>query len=197
MKTIRILSLAAASFIAAAAFAQSPAPTRVRGTITGVDGTTLSVKTIEGANLKLELAPDATFAYMKKVSYADIKPGTPLGTTTVKGADGKAVAREVHLFNPDRPIPNEGSRAASSGPDSTMTNARVKSVTGSELTLGYGESEFRFTVPDNTPIVIAIESDRSAVVVGEYAYITTTAGPDGRIVATRLQVSRDGVRPPQ
>ena len=63
------------------------------------------MKSREGQDLKIELAPNATFAYMKKVNLADIKPGTPLGTTAVKQADGKLVARELHLFNPDRPIP--------------------------------------------------------------------------------------------
>ena len=48
-----------------------------------------------------------------------------------------------------------------------------------------------------TPIVMAMDADRSAVVVGEYAYIAVTAGADGKLTATRLQVSRDGVRPPQ
>ncbi len=46
-------------------------------------------------------------------------------------------------------------------------------------------------------MVTAVESDRSVIVVGEYAYISTTAGADGKLTATRLQVSRDGVRPPQ
>src|SRR4029453_1315000 len=97
MKALRFLSFAAACLIAVAAVAQSQAPTRVRGTITALEGNTLSVKTREGQDLRIELAPNATFAYMKKVNFADIKAGTPLGMTTVKGADGKVVARELQL----------------------------------------------------------------------------------------------------
>ena len=109
MTAFRIAALADACF-AVAAMAQSPAPTRVRGTITSLDGNVLSVKSREGQDLRIELAPNATFAYMKKVDLADIKPGTPLGTTAVRDKDGKLVARELHVFNPDRPIPNEGHR---------------------------------------------------------------------------------------
>jgi len=86
MHAFRSTAFVAATFLAIAV-AQPQAPTRVRGTITGFDGTTLSVKSREGRDLKIELAPNATFAYMKAVSFAEIKPGTPLGTTTVQGAD--------------------------------------------------------------------------------------------------------------
>ncbi len=189
------------AFLFASTFAQSPGPTRVRGTITAIDGNTLSVKSREGQDLKIDLAPNVTFAYMKKVELADIKPGTPLGTTAVKGNDGKLVARELHVFNPDRPIPNEGHRPWDLEPESTMTNAMVTAMvqanTGRELTLTYKGGEQRVIVPAGTPIVMAVESDRSVVVPGQYAYIAITPGADGKLTATRLQVTKDGVRPPQ
>jgi hypothetical protein len=196
----RIAALLGA-FLLASAAAQSQAPSRVRGTITGIDGNVLSVKSREGQDLKIELAPNATFAYMKQVDLAEIKPGTPLGTTAVKGADGKLVARELHVFNADRPIPNEGHRPWDLEPESTMTNATVTALVpadrGNELTLSYKGGEQKIVVPAATPIVRAVESDRSVLVPGEYAYITVTAGADDKLTATRLQVSKDGVKPPQ
>jgi len=33
--------------------------------------------------------------------------------------------------------------------------------------------------------------------VGEYAFIAATVAADGKMTAQRLQVSKDGVRPPQ
>ena len=200
MSALRITVFLSALLLAGAA-AQAQTPSRVRGTITALDGNVLSVKSREGQDLKIELAPNATFAYMKKMNLADIKPGTPLGATVVKGADGKFVAREVHLFNPGRPIPGEGSRPWDAGPDSMMTNATVSAMAqaneGNELTLSYKGGEQQVIVPAGIPIVMAVESDRSAVVAGEYAYIAVTAGADGKLTATRLQVSKDGVRPPQ
>lgn len=189
------------AFLVASAAAQSPGPTRVRGTITAIDGNTLSVKSREGQDMKIELAPNATFAYMKKVDLADIQPGTPLGTTAVRGADGKLVARELHVFNKDRPIPNEGHRPWDLEPESTMTNAMVTTVVqanqGSQLTLSYKGGEQQVVVPAGTPIVMAVDTDRSVLVSGQYAYIAVTAGVDGKLTATRLQVTKDGVRPPQ
>jgi len=197
---LRVVALLGA-LVVSIAVAQSPAPSRVRGTITTVDGNTLSVKSREGQDLKVEIAPNATFAYMKKMSLADIKAGTPLGTSAVRRADGKLVARELHLFNPDRPIPNEGHRPWDLEPESTMTNAivtlMVEGNQGNELTLSYKGGQQIVVVPPDTPIVMAVESDRSLLVPGTYAYIAVNAGADGKLVATRLQLTKDGVKPPQ
>lgn len=199
------IGMIVASLVLASAAAQTPGPSRVRGTITSLDGNVLSVKSREGKDLKIELAPNATFAYMKKVDLADIKPGTPLGTTAVKDKDGKLVARELHLFNPDKPIPNEGHRAWDTEPNSTMTNgavtsmanAKVESTNGRELTLKYKDGEQHVLVPPGIPIVMAVEGDRSLVKPGETAFIAVNAGADGKLTAMRVQVSKDGVKPPQ
>jgi hypothetical protein len=34
-------------------------------------------------------------------------------------------------------------------------------------------------------------------VPGQYALIAVTSGADGKLTATRVQVTKDGVRPPQ
>ncbi len=188
-------------FALASAAADAQTPARVRGTITGVDGNMLSVKSREGQDLKLELAPNATFAYMKKLSLADIKPGTALGTTAVKGPDGKLVARELHLFPAGRPIPNEGHRPWDLEPNSTMTNATVNAMVqannGHEITLKYKDGSQQIVVPGNIPIVMAVDGDRSLLVPGQYAFIAANVGADGKMTATRVQVTKDGVRPPQ
>jgi hypothetical protein len=199
MNMIRIAVLFSALAVAGGVDAQAPA--RVRGTVTGLDGSVMSVKSREGQDLKIELAPNTTFGYMKRMSLADIKQGTPLGTSAVRGSDGKLVARELHLFDPARPIPNEGHRPWDLEPGSTMTNAMVTTMVtaanGPELTLSYKGGEQRVIVPADIPIVMSVQGDRSLIVPGAYAFIAVAAGADGKLVATRVQVSKDGVRPPQ
>ncbi len=200
MSSFRIAVLVGAlAVVSAAAFAQTPG--RVRGTITAIDGNTLSVKSREGRDLKIELAPNATFAYMKALKLSDIAPGTPLGTSAVKGPDGKIVARELHLFSKDRPIPNEGHRPWDLEPGSTMTNAMVtamvRSTNGHELTLKYKDGTQQVIVPDNIPIVTAVDGDRSLLVAGQYAVVTVTTDAGGKMSATRVQITKDGVKPPQ
>jgi len=185
--------------LAGSAWAQTSA--RVRGIITAIDGNTLSVKSREGKDLRIEIAPDATFSYMKKLSLDEVKPGTPLGTSAVSGPEGKIVALELHLFAVGRPVPGEGHRPWDLEPGSTMTNgmvtAMVEAGNGRELTLSYKDGTQRVVVPANIPIVTSQAGDRSLLVVGEYAFIAATVAADGRMTAQRLQVGKDGVRPPQ
>jgi hypothetical protein len=200
MSSFRIaVVFGALALVSAAAFAQTPG--RVRGTITAIDGNMLSVKSREGQDLKIELAPNATFAYMKALKLADVEPGTPLGTTAVKGPDGKLIARELHFFSKDRPIPNEGHRPWDLEPGSTMTNATVATVVqganGRELTLKYKDGSQQVIVPDNVPVVMAVDGDRSLLVAGQYAFIAVTADASGKLTATRVQITKDGVKPPQ
>jgi len=200
MKQIQYIALSILfALLAESAAAQTPL--RVRGTITAIDGNVLSVKSRDGKDLRIEIAPDATYSYMKKLSLDDVKPGTPLGTSAVTGPDGKIVALELHLFPAGRPVPNEGHRPWDLEPNSTMTNGMVTAVVaagnGRELTLSYKDGAQRVVVPANIPIVTSQAGDRSLLVVGEYAFIAATVAADGKVTAQRLQVGEDGVRPPQ
>ena len=200
MSSFRIAVLfGALAFASVAADAQTSG--RVRGTITTIDGSMLSVKSREGQDLKIELAPNATFAYMKALKLSDVAPGTPLGTSAVKGPDGKIIARELHLFAKDRPIPNEGHRPWDLEPGSTMTNAMVTAMVqarnGHELTLKYKDGAQQVIVPDNIPIVMAVDGDRSLLVAGQYAVVAVTTDAGGKMSATRVQITKDGVKPPQ
>ena len=199
MSRFRIaLLFSALALMSTATLAQNAV--RVRGTITAYGGNVLSVKSREGQDLKIELAASTTFAYMKALRLEDVKPGTPLGTSAVKGPDGKLIARELHLFSPERGIPNEGHRPWDLEPGSTMTNAMVTAVAqatgGRELTLTYKGGKQQVIVPDGIPVVTAVQSDRSLLKRGEYVVVAATLGADGKITATRVQVSKDGVKPP-
>ena len=51
-------------------------------------------------------------------------------------------------------------------------------------------------VPNGIPVVTAVESDRSLLKSGQCVVVAATLGADGKITATRVQVSKDGVKPP-
>jgi len=56
---------------------------------------------------------------------------------------------------------------------------------------------FKQLTPEGTPIVTSVPADRSALKPGVYIYTVARQEADGRIVAQRIQASKDGVRPPQ
>lgn len=171
---------------------------RVRGAITAIDATTLSVKSRSGEDLKLTLADHLSVGVATAVRFEDIKPGEFVGTTAVKGPDGRLVAREVHYLPPNVPA---GHTAWDLEPGATMTNANVVEAVVAgigvrEISLKYKDGEQKIMVPPNTPVVRAIPGARSDLKVGEYVFVAAQAAADGKLTALRVQVSKDGVRPP-
>src|SRR5690242_5507262 len=67
------------------AFAQNQ---RLAGTIVGVDGHTVTIKTHKGENAKVTLADKGTVLAVEKVKLDGIKPGEFIGAGTMPQADG-------------------------------------------------------------------------------------------------------------
>jgi hypothetical protein len=181
--------------VTTAAFAQ--APTRVRGTITSLEGDVLSVKSREGKEVKIQLAPDAQVALTTKASAADFKPGAYVGVTSVKGPDGRLVARRVHALGPQVP---QMHGAWDSIPDSMMTNATLDATAqvgaGTELVLKNKDGEQKILVTPQTEYYTFAPGTRADLKPGETIF-TGAAQKDGKLVAQRVTVSKDGVKPPQ
>ena len=194
MKRIGFAFLAV--LLAGAAAAQSPA--RVRGIITEVSGDVLSIKSRDGKDLKIRLAPDARIGTAKKITLAEIKQGTYVGVTASKNADGQMVAVEVHTIPPTAP---GGHFPWDLMPGSTMTNANLNAVVsatgGNEITLDYKDGSQKILVPPSATIATSEPADRSALKAGEYIFAVGRMDNDGTIVTGGVTVSKDGFRPPQ
>lgn len=193
---IALFSLALA-LATAAATAQTP--TRVRGTITAVDGDMLSVKSRDGRDLKVQLAPDARIGTSKRITLADIKQGAYIGVTSMKNADGQLVALQVSVIPPQAPA---GHFPWDSEPGATMTNANLsgmaKAAGGNEITLEAKGQTYKIFVPDSAIIHASTPADRSALKVGEYVFAVGQADPNtGAIRVGGVTVSKDGFRSPQ
>ncbi len=83
-RPLAIVVMVVASSLAAIA-QQSPAPSRVRGTIEAVDGQMLTVRSRAGEEVKLHMTDDIRVVGIAKISLSDIKVGSFIGTTTVPG----------------------------------------------------------------------------------------------------------------
>ena len=193
------VAMVAISTLAAIA-QQSPTPTRVRGTIEGVDGDVLAVKSRAGQDVKLHLTGDAKIVGIIKISLADIKVGSFIGTTTVPGPDGSQNAVEVHVFPEDMRGTGEGSRPYDLRPNSTMTNATVsESVAGNDghtLLIKYKDGEKKVVVSPETPVVTYVPGDNSDLKAGAKIIAFVKQLPDGSFESNRVSVGRDGLTPP-
>jgi outer membrane lipoprotein SlyB len=198
----RTIRLALAGAIVAASCATATAQTtRVRGTIEKADGNVLSLKSTEGAELKLTLTDNAMIVVVVKASMADIKEGTFLGSAAMPQPDGSQKALEVHIFPEQMRGTGEGHRPYAPVPNSTMTNgsasgATVTGVEGSTMVVKYKDGEKKIVVPANAPILRYEIGGKGDLKAGaRFTVLAATKKPDGTLEASRINVGRDGVVP--
>jgi len=193
------IAMVAASSICAVA-QQPPSPSRVRGTIEAVDGDVVAVKSRDGEDVKLHVTGDTRIVGITRISLADVKVGSFIGTTTVPGPGGSQNAVEVHVFPENMRGTGEGSRPWDLQPNSTMTNATVsESVAGNDghtLLVKYRDGEKKVVVSDRTPVVTYVPGDKNDLKPGGKVIAFVKKLPDGSFETSRIGVGRDGLTPP-
>jgi len=179
---------------------QAPSPTRVRGTIEGVDGDVIAVKSRSGEDIRLRMASDMRLVGIAKISLSDIKVGSFIGTTTVPGPDGGNNAVEVHVFPEEMRGTGEGSRPFDLRPNATMTNATVAdsvvSNDGHTLLVKYKDGEKKVVVSAETPVVTYVPAEKSELKAGAKVIASFKKLPDGSYEANRISVGLNGLTPP-
>ena len=198
MHPAAVRSLLGLLLLATSLLAHAQQRVNIRGTVTAFDGQTISVNSRDAGPVKVLLPENVNVSGTKAITLADIAPGTTLGVTTVRRADGSTVAIDI------RPIPPAAALGLSPfdlAPGATMTNAMLEgqavSASGSELVLNYKTGTVRVQVPPGTPMSQAIPGKRADIQPGETVFIAATIGADDRITAVRVQVSTNGVKPTQ
>jgi hypothetical protein len=196
-------ALAGAAFLGIAALSpvQAAETVRVRGTIVGLDGSTLTVKTREGPNAMLMLKPGWKMAGVAKASVEDIKPGDFVGIASLPTASGGDGAIEVLVFPPALKGTGEGNYPWDLKPKSSMTNATVtnavKGVDGRTLDLSYsGGKEKKIAIPDGVPIVTFGAATEADLKPGVTVFVPAQRGDDGALAAGFVVVGNNGIAPP-
>jgi hypothetical protein len=153
-----------------ATFAQQQSPTvRVRGTVEGVDGPMLTVKSRDGqTTYNVKMVDNVAVRGIYRIS-SRIRSSGPQ-------ADGSQKAVEIHIFPEALRGTGEGHRPWDLMPNSTMTNATVaqmvKGVEGDEITLKYKDGEKKIVVVPNTTIVTYMPADKSELKPGVKIFIS-------------------------
>ena len=196
-----LLGAAPAPFMSQA-WAQAPAgpPTRIRGTVESLKGNMLAVKSRDGKTVDVALAPKFVVRSVVKKSLADIKPGEYVASTSVKGADGKLHALEVHIFPEAMRGTAEGQFPWDLMPNSLMTNATVtgvaKAAKGDTLTVSYKGQTSEIIVGPDVPVVGYGPGDASLLKPGSAVFIIAMHKPDGSFAAPAVTAEKNGVKPP-
>jgi hypothetical protein len=187
--------------IASVASAQQPSAIRIRGVIEAVNDNVLTLKSRDGAEVKLALAENARIVAVVKATLAEIKEGTFLGSAAIPQADGSQKAVEVHIFPEEMRGTGEGHRPYPSVANGTMTNgtatgATVAGVDGSKITVKYKDGEKQIIVTPDVPIVRYEIGTKSDLKTGaSFTVLAATKKSDGTFETNRINVGRDGAVP--
>ena len=196
-----LAALVMALITATAAVAQTT-PTRIRGTISAIDGKTVTIATREGPTVKVNLADNWTVNLVAPLTMADIKQGGFVGIASLKGPDGSLNALEVLVFPAAMQAakPGEGHYPWDLQPESMMTNATVAAVAaggdGQTLKLEYQDGTQTIKVKPGTPIVTFLPGTQADAKVGAKVFVGAAKAADGTLTAPRLNVGKDGMTPP-
>ena len=199
MRMKYLLTAIVVTILAFPVAAQNP-PTRIRGTVEKLDGQALTVKSREGQQVTITLAPNVAVAYLVKKGLADIKAGDFVASTSMKGTDGKNHSIELRIFPEALRGVGEGQYAWDLAPESLMTNATVSGVTGAPqgqtLKVTYKGGESELVVGPETPIFGYGTGDMSLLKPGAAVFIVAQKQADGTLTAARVTAEKDGVKPP-
>jgi hypothetical protein len=198
--------LVSASLLAAAlptfaplAHAQQPRTARIRGTITAISDSHVTVKERNGETIDVAIAPDVRYTEVYPVTFADVKPGTFVGVGGMPQSDGSQRAIAVVLFPEAMRGTGEGHYPFDFLPQSTMTNATVADVAsssdGRRLQLRYKDGEKTIVVPEGVPIITMQPGDRSLLVAGAKVLVFAETR-NGQPTALRIMAGRNGFAPP-
>jgi len=215
MTTLRSLLAGTVALVASLAFvadalaqtqtppAQTPPtspPTRLRGTISAIDGKTATIATREGTSVPVKLADNWSVMLVSPMAMTDIKENSFVGIASLKAPDGTLNALEVLIFPEAARGSGEGHYPWDLQPESMMTNATVTTVAaapdGQTLTLKYKDGTQTIRVKPGTPIVTFAPGSRDDAKVGAKVFLGATKGADGELTAGRLLVGKDGLTPP-
>jgi hypothetical protein len=168
------------------------------GTITGVEGKQLAVKTRDG-DVKVNVTDNVAVFGVVKAAISDVKTGAYIGVGAMPQPDGSQKAIRVMIFSEAQRGTGEGHRPWVQ-PGSTMTNATVDTtvagVDGQVLTVKYKDGEKKIVIPPNLAIQMYVVGDKAELKPGAHILIVNAAKkPDGTLEAARVNVGRDGVVP--
>jgi hypothetical protein len=199
----KVMTAAAAvvTLSAGAAWAQAPAagPSVVRGVVTAMDASSLTVKGDKGAKTTVGLAPTWNVAVMKPVAPDAIQAGSFIGTAEMPQKDGTGKSLEVHVFPPGVKM-GEGHYGWDLKPGSMMTNGTVGTVVAGkkgsrQLEVNYSYGKRTITVPANVPIVQITGGKREMVKVGTPVFMVVQKGANGQLMAGSVSVGENGAKP--
>ena len=178
---------------------------RVRGAIEKLDGNTLTVKSRDGAELKLTLKDNVRIAGVVKASLNDVKADNNVAITSKPRPDGTLEAVELRIAPAGQPF-NSFHSDWDLMPNSFMTNGALQTsvagVDGQVLTVKYKvkdkpDEEKKIVVTPKTIIATTVAGTKDDLKPGLKVFVAGAPKlPDGSLDVAAIQVEKE-IPPPQ
>jgi hypothetical protein len=209
MSSMTRRALATATVVAAFALTSVAAQAqnvRVRGTVEKLDGNVLTVKSRDGAELKLTLKDNANIRGVVKAKLEDVKAATNVAITSKPRPDGTLEAVELRIFPPGPFNSFHGDWDLTPGTPTFMTNGAmqqsVAAVDGQVLTVEYkippDKTDIKkILVTPRTIIATTVASTKADLKPGLKVFVANAPKlPDGSLDVAAIQVEKE-IAPPQ
>jgi hypothetical protein len=209
MSSMTRRALATATVVAAFALTSVAAQAqnvRVRGTVEKLDGNVLTVKSRDGAELKLTLKDNANIRGVVKAKLEDVKAATNVAITSKPRPDGTLEAVELRIFPPGPFNSFHGDWDLTPGTPTFMTNGAmqqsVAAVDGQVLTVEYkippDKTDIKkILVTPRTIIATTVASTKADLKPGLKVFVANAPKlPDGSLDVGAIQVEKE-IPPPQ
>ncbi len=209
---VRSLAVAvpvALSALGMPARAENAGPENVRGVITRVEASAITVKTKDDRTVRLRLTEDSTVLSLSKASFTEVDFGTYVGAVAVRLDEYSPIVRDslswLHRGFELRII-DEQLRGIALGhdkwdltPDSIIAHGWVDDIEVRVLSIKYGPTEQEETdvdVPRDAPILRMSLGDKSLLKPGAHVCAGAQKTSGGQYVAVFVFVGKDGIVPP-
>jgi hypothetical protein len=199
MKMLKVLIASAALFTATAGFA-ADRQIHLRGEVTAVSATELTVTDRKGVKTIVKLPEQMQVVDVSRTNIDAIQENSYLGVAAAPAPEGKVRALGVMVFPEQARGLNEGHFPWDMGDRSTMTNATVAKVTrkasATELEMRFGGKTQQVLLDKATVYGQFVPGKRELIMVGVKVVVAGAVAADGSTSANFVMVGRDGFLPP-
>lgn len=166
------------------------------GTVTKIDGSTLSVTAQDGSLITATLGSGTTVVKSSAIAIADVKAGDSVTVIGQAASDGSIAAQQVTVGagGQSPALARVGGGAGRTGGGTaaggfSAVTGTVQQVDGNTLTISVANGSVeKATLGASTRLQKTSEASSKDITAGDQVIITGQAGADGAIAATAIQI---------
>jgi len=153
-----------------------------RGTISKIEGTTLTVTTAQGSSVTVRLTDKTTYQQSMTISLADVKTGDPVLVAGREQQDKSIAAVSITVSGALGSEPGFGQARSLTG--------TVQTIEGQTITMQTATGPIKVSVGEQTQLRKVVAATQADLKAGDTVTITGQTDTTGVLVATTVVIQR-------